>query len=177
VLPNQRFSAGDVCRDEYPHTMSRPACVPQRLSSRRLAAWLSLFAVLLIYLGPLVAQTRALQIIPAEPTAQAEHGAAHASAHTPEHLSAQGSGHPELVSEYPPEHPAEHSAHHGADSLGDACGYCSLLLNSPALGNSGFMLGAAPLVDHTPRRAQPRAAARVRSAFADAQPRAPPNFS
>ncbi|MGV8841871.1 MAG: DUF2946 domain-containing protein [Pseudomonas sp.] len=160
--------------------MTARTCGTQRLFNRRFAAWLSLFALLLIYLGPLISQARALPPMSAEPAAQAHHAVTanplgHGSEHAEAHHLGQQLGD---VGHAQPEHAAEHAgAHHGANSLGDVCGYCSLLLNSPALGNSASMLGAAACVDPVPIRAQSRTPPRARSTFPDARPRAPPAFS
>jgi len=128
--------------------MTARAYGTQRLSNRRFAAWLSLFALLLIYLGPLLSQARGLQPMSAEPTTQAHHtGTANTLAHGPErtpeylpkhasehpgHLGEHGAAHefeyvsaqsaerPKHASKHPPEHASEHAqAHHLGQQLGD----------------------------------------------------------
>lgn len=124
------------------------------------AAWLSLFAMLLIFVGPLISQSMPM-----------EH---HTGMKMP--LSAPMSM----------EHSTEHGAHHqapaavddGADhALWAKCGYCTLLFSCPALIQSVAIiaLAAARPVDLFNAVTQPGHARS--SIFPNARSRAPPLFA
>lgn len=121
--------------------------MPMPLRRRRLGACLGLLAFALIALAPLVSQWRAEH--------QDWSWLAELACHD---------GHAQAPSSPSPAPAAAHL---------DACGYCSLLVHSPALGNSdwsGFTLGA-------PSAAPVALAARrcpLERRFPDTQSRAPP---
>ncbi|TBV13451.1 DUF2946 domain-containing protein [Stutzerimonas kirkiae] len=111
-------------------------------------AWLGLCAMLLIYTGPLLSQMQ--QAGHAEHHAAAGHHHAGHGHHTPERYTL-------------------------ASAL-DACGYCTLLLSSPALGSSRPCLPTCPIHGRT----LPPAPYRIISTtapFPRALPRAPPAAS
>ncbi len=123
------------------------------------AAWLSLFAMLLIFVGPLISQSMPM-----------EH---HTGMKMP------------MSMDMPASH-AEHGAHHqtpaavddGADhALWAKCGYCTLLFSCPALIQSVAIiaLAAARPADLFNAAAQPGHA--TSSIFPNARSRAPPLFA
>jgi len=130
-----------------------------RLAPRRVTrgSWISLFAMLMIFIGPLISQ--------AMPMDQ------HAGMSMPGsmEMSMDASCHGE------PQHPAEHgkspAEHH---VLWEKCGYCSLLFSCPALpGSVSFVtLGTPPPANAiTPA---PRLGHARQSIFPGARSRAPP---
>ncbi|MGV2287774.1 DUF2946 domain-containing protein [Trinickia sp. YCB016] len=120
--------------------------------SRKLTAWLGIFAIWLTVLGPLVSQVEArashmeMPVCGADSGAHADHG----------HPSGKQAG----------QH-AQHGLHL------DACGYCSLLAHSPALGTVPPVLQSA---QQSPDFVSPVAPAAKRrfTRYTRGYPRAPP---
>ncbi|TKC79907.1 DUF2946 domain-containing protein [Trinickia terrae] len=116
--------------------------------SRKLTAWLGIFAIWLTVLAPLVSQLEARAsrfdspICGADAGSHAQHGS----------MSMQ-------------------HAHHGAHP--DACGYCNLFAHSPALGTA---VPALPGIRHFAESATslPSAAKPRLARYPSAYPRAPP---
>ncbi|MGE7992387.1 DUF2946 domain-containing protein [Pseudomonas sp. NPDC089554] len=119
--------------------------------------WLSLFAMWMIFIGPLVSQS-----MPMNP---------HASM-SMEHAMPMPSGH---------EHGAmAHGGHagHGGDAhahaLWEACGYCTLLFNCPALPQTLSPLSASSALPPLPNTLPPRQGHARQAVFPGARSRAPP---
>ncbi|MBN6716641.1 DUF2946 domain-containing protein [Pseudomonas capsici] len=120
-------------------------------------AWLSLFAMLMIFIGPLISQSMPM-----------EH---HAGMSTPVSTS-MGSG--------------EHHAHHGGEHASPAetgmsdhalwakCGYCTLLFSCPALSRVITLVAATPPKPSDFFAALTRQGHARQSAFLHARSRAPP---
>lgn len=111
------------------------------------ASWLALLAMLLLSVGPLLSQLTA----PAEPAWLTELACGeHAGSHN---------------------NPLDH------DALWAKCGYCTLLLNSPATGCASPTLALAAAIP-ADRHAAPVRSGVVRSAiFPGSRSRAPPAYS
>ncbi|MCR4509229.1 DUF2946 domain-containing protein [Pseudomonas sp. 32.2.56] len=112
-----------------------------------LASWLALLAMLLLSVGPLLSQLTA----PAEPAWLTELACG-------EHVGRH-------------DNPLDH------DALWAKCGYCTLLLNSPATGCASPTLALAAAIP-ADRHAAPVRSGVVRSAiFPGSRSRAPPAYS
>ena len=129
--------------------------LPQVLH-RRSAAWLSLFAMLMIFIGPLISQ--------AMPTDQ--HAGMSMSMSMPMHADMEMSATPG-------------ADHHGAASNGEhalwaKCGYCTLLFGCPALPKALAFFAPSPPRQSDLFSATPQQGHAQRSVFANARSRAPP---
>lgn len=135
---------------------SRPRRQPSSLTR---GSWISLFAMLMIFIGPLIAQS-----MPMDPRAAMS-----------------------MSMDMPMDTPAPDHAGHGAQSdvehcppqaghhvIWEKCGYCSLLFNCPALtGGTSFTAYDAPPASHfTPP--SPRLGHARHTIFPGARTRAPP---
>lgn len=118
-------------------------------SGRARAGWLGVFAILMMFVGPLLSQT-----LPASPTLNA------AMPMPAGMLMADGESH------------GEHDA--GLHPLWEKCGYCSLFLHTPALPTAPLFVAAGCPLDG-PGACQPTAVGHAAIAvFPSARPRAPP---
>ncbi|MBT2375081.1 DUF2946 domain-containing protein [Pseudomonas fluorescens] len=131
--------------------LSTPRRKPMSLAR---GSWISLFAMLMIFIGPLISQAMPM-----------DHHAGMSMEMSMDTPNCHGE----------PQHPAEHSQvpdeHH---VLWEKCGYCSLLFSCPALpGSVSFVsLGSAPAANAiipAPRLGHAR-----QSIFPGARSRAPP---
>lgn len=121
--------------------------LPVRL---RVGLWLGLFAMLAIYVGALLSQVRAGQ------------------SELPQWLT-------ELACDHAGGQPASTApAHHVPAFPLDACGYCSLLAASPALGNTALATSQIFLVTPEPERPIRLTLPAQPAPFPGARPRAPP---
>ena len=124
----------------------------QPLSLTR-GSWISLFAMLMIFIGPLISQSmpmdqRASMSMDMSAMEHADHGAQAAAGHCPPK--------------------ADHHA------LWEKCGYCSLLFNCPALtGGASFAAFDTP-PDNTFTTPSPRLGHARQTFFPGARTRAPP---
>lgn len=129
-------------------------------------AWLSLFAMLMIFIGPLISQSMPM-----------EH-------HTGMAMSSPASG--EMDMSAPMDMTAtDHGAHHAMK--GDAggvdhviwakCGYCTLLFSCPALTQTLAVTAPIPPEPADFYNALPQTGHAQRSVFPNARSRAPPSLS
>lgn len=132
-------------------------------SSRRhrLAAWLALLAMLMIFIAPVVSQSLAMahapggDIVAAHTAAMSHHDAAHAGSMSHHDQSDHD--------------PVDHSDH-GIDQ----CGYCTLLTQLPALGGVAGAILNDVLLDSGPARLGRYNRHVTKAVFPTALPRAPP---
>ncbi|HEX8543469.1 MAG TPA: DUF2946 domain-containing protein [Pseudomonas sp.] len=126
-------------------------------------AWLSLFAMLMIFIGPLVSQA-----VPMD-----QHAGMNMSMDMP--MSAASM-----------DMPAEHGAHHQADPTAEQasvdhvlwakCGYCTLLFSCPAITSALAVTALAPPNPADFYHASIQTGHAHRSIFPNARSRAPPLF-
>ncbi|HWH90035.1 MAG TPA: DUF2946 domain-containing protein [Pseudomonas sp.] len=128
---------------------------------RQQGSWIALFAMLMIFIGPLISQSMPMD--------------QHASTSMPMSMDMSmdmpvmdhGGHHAQPAAEHcPPQ-----SSHH---MLWEKCGYCSLLFNCPALTGGGDFVAfnIAPLNSYTPP--SPRLGHARQAFFPGARTRAPP---
>jgi len=140
-------------------TRSRRATAPRKMPG----AWLSLFAMLMIFIGPLISQSMPMEHhtgIPARVSMAADIGLS-----APMDMSADG-----------------HSAHHAnsADAAGvdhvlwAKCGYCTLLFSCPALSQTLAVAAPIPPKPADFYNAVPQQGHAQRNVFPNARSRAPP---
>lgn len=125
----------------------------------RPGAWISLFAMLMMFIGPLVSQA-----MPTNP--------AMAMAAMPEHSS-------HLLMEGAQAHCQPAAAHKGSKELHpmwERCGYCSLFFHCPALPQSLQLRADAPPPGTTRLLVQARQGHGLQPVFPGALTRAPPAF-
>ena len=131
----------------------------QPLSLTR-GSWISLFAMLMIFIGPLISQS-----MPMDQRASLS-GSMNMSMDMPMDMSAMDHGaHP--AAEHCPPQPDHHA-------LWEKCGYCSLLFNCPALtGGQSFVAFDTPTAT-TFSTPSPRLGHARQTFFPGARTRAPP---
>ncbi|MBF8745985.1 DUF2946 domain-containing protein [Pseudomonas putida] len=139
-----------------PRQRSRHATRPERARTR--GSWLSLFAMWMIFIGPLVSQSMPMQH--------------HAGMNMPMDMSMP------ISMAMPHEHAADHHHGHGNDGqlhvMWEKCGYCSLLFNCPALPQTLSPLSAGS-TEPCALRPTPALQGHARQAvFPGARSRAPP---
>lgn len=138
---------------------SRRATAPRKMPG----AWLSLFAMLMIFIGPLISQSMPMEHhtgIPAPVSMAADMGMS-----APMEMSAD-----------------DHSAHHansgdiaGVDHvLWAKCGYCTLLFSCPALTRTLAVAAPVPPKPADFYNAAPQQGHAQRNIFPNARSRAPP---
>lgn len=122
----------------------------------RVSAWVSLFAVLMMFIGPLASQAMPMN-----------HGMAAPS-------SSSMANHPGMAMEQPHCQP---TATHGSDTLHplwERCGYCSLFFHCPALPQSLQLRADTPPVATLRLLVQALQGHGVQPVFPGARTRAPP---
>lgn len=135
----------------------RPAS-PAHLHLKARGSWISLFAMLMIFIGPLISQAMPM-----------DHAASMAM--SPSMVMEEPGCHGEAADAAHHEAPAEHHV------LWEKCGYCSLLFNCPALPQSLFSATFAAPPPHAFITAEPRQGHARQAVFPGARSRAPPSFS
>lgn len=126
-------------------------------SSLTRGSWISLFAMLMIFIGPLVSQSMPM--------------GSHASMTMSMSMDMPAANPTEHVAQPDAEHCPPHAGHH---ALWEKCGYCSLLFNCPALTGSASFIGfdtplSTPFTTLSPRLGHAR-----QTFFPGARTRAPP---
>ncbi|PPS63524.1 DUF2946 domain-containing protein [Pseudomonas sp. BRM28] len=122
--------------------LARPADL-----QRARGSWLSLFAMLMIFIGPLVSQSMPMDhraSMPGMDMAMDCHSGSHASSPAALHV------------------------------IWEKCGYCSLFFHCPALPQTLSLLDTEAVSPHTTLRAQPRQGHARQAIFPGARSRAPP---
>lgn len=129
---------------------------PSTPSAKARASWTSLFAMLMMFIGPLISQSMPMD-------------------HTRSSIPMDGS-----MSAM--QHQA-HGEHHGSGAGGselhalmEKCGYCSLFFHCPALPQTLGIAGATAQRPHSVFVAQPRAGHATQAVFPGARTRAPPSM-
>jgi len=118
-------------------------------------SWISLFAMLMIFIGPLISQSMPM-----------DQRASMAMSMSMDMPAMEHAGHAQPAAEHCP--PAEHHA------LWEKCGYCSLLFNCPALsGGASFVAFNTPPA-HTFIPPSPQLGHARQTTFPGARSRAPP---
>lgn len=126
--------------------LARPADL-----QRARGSWLSLFAMLMIFIGPLVSQSMPMDhraSMPSMDMAMDCHSGSHASS------------------------PADNPA--ALHVIWEKCGYCSLFFHCPALPQTLSLLDTEAVSPHTTLRAHPRQGHARQAIFPGARSRAPP---
>jgi hypothetical protein len=124
--------------------LARPADL-----QRARGSWLSLFAMLMIFIGPLVSQSMPMDHRASMPGMDMDcHSGSHASS------------------------PADNPA--ALHVIWEKCGYCSLFFHCPALPQTLSLLDTEAVSPHTTLRAQPRQGHARQAIFPGARSRAPP---
>lgn len=133
---------------------------PRRQSSSLTrGSWISLFAMLMIFIGPLVSQSMPMDSRAAMAMAMSMS------------MGMSATDHAEHAAQSDAEHCPPHAEHH---ALWEKCGYCSLLFNCPALtGGASFSGFDAPHIT-TFTTPSPRLGHARQTFFPGARTRAPP---
>ncbi|HWT69265.1 MAG TPA: DUF2946 domain-containing protein [Pseudomonas sp.] len=131
---------------------------PRRQSSNLTrGSWISLFAMLMIFIGPLVSQSMPMDSRAAMAMSMS--------------MDMQAVDHGEHVAQANAEHCPPHAGHH---ALWEKCGYCSLLFNCPALTGGASFIGFDTPSSTTFTTPSPRLGHARQTFFPGARTRAPP---
>ena len=130
--------------------LARPADL-----NRARGSWLSLFAMLMIFIGPLVSQSMPMDHRASMPGMDMRTGM---ECHSESHASS----------------PADNTA--ALHVIWEKCGYCSLFFHCPALPQTLSLLNTEAIPPHTRLRVQPRQGHARQAIFPGARSRAPPAF-
>ncbi|WP_080266875.1 DUF2946 domain-containing protein [Pseudomonas syringae] len=124
------------------------------------AAWLSLFAMLMIFIGPLISQSMPMD----------QHAPRLMPSSMPMEMGSSADSHAHHGSEYA----TSPDAGMGDHALWAKCGYCTLLFSCPALPYVPVLVADAPPRPADFFTAQPRLGHAQRAIFPNARSRAPP---
>ncbi|MBP0951300.1 DUF2946 domain-containing protein [Pseudomonas alliivorans] len=124
------------------------------------AAWLSLFAMLMIFIGPLISQSMPMD--------------QHAGMSMPPAMSMDMGSSADSHAHHGSEHATAADAGAGDHALWAKCGYCTLLFSCPALPYVPVVVAAAVLRHADFFTAQTRLGHAQRAIFPNARSRAPP---
>lgn len=124
---------------------------------RQHGSWIALFAMLMIFIGPLISQSMPMN--------------QHASTPAPMSMDMPGMDHAGHGAKPSAEHCPPQSSQH---VLWEKCGYCSLLFNCPALTGGGDFVAFDILPLNTFTSPSPRLGHARPTFFPGARPRAPP---
>ncbi|MGX9382559.1 DUF2946 domain-containing protein [Pseudomonas sp. JQ36] len=139
---------------------------PQRAGASRLhrqsqtltrGSWIALFAMLMIFIGPLISQSMPMD--------------QHASTSMAMDMDMPGMDHAAHGAQPAAEHCPPQSSHH---ALWEKCGYCSLLFNCPALTGGGTFATFSVAHVNTFTPSSPRLGHARQTFFPGARTRAPP---
>ena len=139
---------------------------PQRAGASRLhrqsqtlsrGSWIALFAMLMIFIGPLISQSMPMD--------------QHASTSMAMSMDMPGMDHAAHGAQPAAEHCPPQSSHH---ALWEKCGYCSLLFNYPALTGGGTFATFSVAHVNTFTPSSPRLGHARQTFFPGARTRAPP---
>ena len=140
---------------------TRPSAHRRQLSNVTRGSWISLFAMLMIFIGPLISQSM--------PMGQSTPMSMSMSMDMSMDMSAMD--HADHAAQPTAEHCPPASGHH---AIWEKCGYCSLLFNCPALtGGGSFVAFNIPPVN-TFTTPSPRLGHARQTFFPGARTRAPP---
>ncbi len=136
----------------------RPPSTP---SAKARASWISLFAMLMMFIGPLISQSMPMD----------------------HRMSTVILDSAAPVMDMPAMDHQAHGGHHGSGAsssdlhvLMEKCGYCSLFFHCPALPQALAIAGANAQRPHSVFMAEPRAGHATQAVFPGARTRAPPSL-
>ncbi|MBC8997090.1 DUF2946 domain-containing protein [Pseudomonas sp. N40(2020)] len=139
----------------------RPSSARSIRSNREHGSWIALFAMLMIFIGPLISQSMPMD--------------QHASTSMPMSMDMSmdmpGMDHTAHDAKPSVEHCPPQSSHH---ALWEKCGYCSLLFNCPALTGGGTFAAFSIAHANTFTSPSPRLGHARQTFFPGARTRAPP---
>lgn len=128
---------------------------------RQHGSWIALFAMLMIFIGPLISQSMPMN----------QHASTPAPMSTDISMDMPGMDHAGHGAKPSAEHCPPQSSQH---VLWEKCGYCSLLFNCPALTGGGDFVAFNILPLNTFTSPSPRLGHARPTFFPGARPRAPP---
>ncbi|EJZ56308.1 hypothetical protein I1A_000616 [Pseudomonas fluorescens R124] len=143
---------------------------PQRAGASRLhrqsqtltrGSWIALFAMLMIFIGPLISQSMPMD----------QHASTSMAMPMDMSMAMPGMDHATHGAQPAAEHCPPQSSHH---ALWEKCGYCSLLFNCPALTGGGTFATFSIAHANTFTPPSPRLGHARQTFFPGARPRAPP---
>lgn len=140
---------------------ARPPLQRRQTQTLTRGSWIALFAMLMIFIGPLISQSMPMD----------QHASTSMAMSMDMSMAMPGMDHSGHDAKPNAEHCPPQSSHH---VLWEKCGYCSLLFNCPALTGGGDFVAfnIAPLNTFTPP--SPRLGHARRTFFPGARTRAPP---
>ncbi|MBP5945878.1 MULTISPECIES: DUF2946 domain-containing protein [unclassified Pseudomonas] len=128
---------------------------------RQQGSWIALFAMLMIFIGPLISQSMPMN----------QHASTSAPMSMDMSMDMPGMDHSGHGAKPAAEHCPPQSSQH---VLWEKCGYCSLLFNCPALTGGGDFVAFNILPLNTFTSPSPRLGHAGQTFFPGARPRAPP---
>ncbi|MCU1773152.1 DUF2946 domain-containing protein [Pseudomonas sp. 13B_3.2_Bac1] len=143
---------------------------PQRAGASRLhrqsqtltrGSWIALFAMLMIFIGPLISQSMPMD----------QHASTSMAMPMDMSMTMPGMDHAKHGAQPAAEHCPPQSSHH---ALWEKCGYCSLLFNCPALTGGGTFATFSIAHANTFTPPSPRLGHARQTFFPGARTRAPP---
>ncbi|WP_426206086.1 DUF2946 domain-containing protein [Pseudomonas sp. TWP3-1] len=139
----------------------RPPSARSIHKRRQHGSWIALFAMLMIFIGPLISQSMPMD----------QHASASMPVSMDMSMDMPGMDHSAHAAKASAEHCPPQSSHH---AMWEKCGYCSLLFNCPALTGGGSFAAFSIAPVNTFNTPSPRLGYARQTVFPGARSRAPP---